>query len=522
MRIAQASRRGLSVLVAGGLGAGLMATAGMGSADAATLNLNYTCTFPLINQQSVAVNMDVAVPATIPAGTASAPFDIKAIASLNANTTSGLSLIGAKTIEGSATAHAALQAPDVSLPNLGVPVSVAKTAVPTSGGFDVVATGQTPSITFPTAGAGTIDVGNLDLVIIARNSSGTPIILPGANPDGSFNAPCTPDAGQSLRLTTFTVTPPVPANTPPTADPVTASTDAGRAVTVTLKGADADGDALTYTAGDAAHGTVSIAGDKATYTPADGFTGSDEFSYTVSDGKADATSKVSVTVNKVNTPPTADPVAATTDAGTAVTVTLKGADADGDALTYTAGDAAHGTVSIAGDQATYTPADGFTGSDEFSYTVSDGKADATSKVSVTVNQVTPANTPPTADPVTATTDAGKAVTVTLKGADADGDALTYTAGDAAHGTVTVDGDQATYTPADGFTGSDEFSYTVSDGKADATAKVSVTVNDPAATAYWTAVWKEYWTKYWAQYWADYWAQYWTNYWTNYWNHIYGG
>ena len=56
------------------------------------------------------------------------------------------------------------------------------------------ATGQTPSLTFPAAGEGTIDIGALDLRMTARNAAGAPIGLPGGNEDGSFNY------GQSLKL----------------------------------------------------------------------------------------------------------------------------------------------------------------------------------------------------------------------------------------------------------------------------------------------------------------------------------
>ncbi|MGH1563557.1 Ig-like domain-containing protein [Mumia sp. DW29H23] len=272
-------------------------------------------------------------------------------------------------------------------------------------------------------------------------------------------------------------------NTPPTAGDVTATTDEGKAVDVTLKGADADGDALTYTYAQPANGTVTGEGDSVTYTPADGFVGQDIFTYTVSDGTDSATGTVTVTVNDVeepNTPPTAGDVTATTDEDTAVDITLKGADADGDALTYTYGTPANGAVEGEGADVTYTPKAGFFGEDSFTYTVSDGTDSATGTVTVTVNEVEepPTNTPPTAQDVTATTDEGKAVDVTLKGADADGDTLAYTYAQPANGAVTGTGANVTYTPKAGFFGEDSFTYTVDDGKGGtASAKVTVTVNE---------------------------------------------
>ena len=70
-------------------------------------------------------------------------------------------------------------------------------------------------------------------------------------------------------------------------------------VTVTLSGTDVDGDNLTYTVGTATNGTVSVADNKATYTPTANYNGSDSFTYSVSDGTLTSTSTVIVTVTGV-------------------------------------------------------------------------------------------------------------------------------------------------------------------------------------------------------------------------------
>lgn len=299
--------RALGSIVAAGLGVGLLVSTPSPASAAATLTLDYTCTYPLINQQDLTVSVTVDVPNQVEAGVPTAPWDIDAINTVSATTTSGLALIGAKTIEGSAVAHTAVQAPGVDLPDVQVPVTVPVTAVPASGAFDVTATGQAPSLTFPQAGSGTIDVGNIDLVLTARNSAGDPIALPGGNPDGSFNAPCTVDPGQNQRLTTFPIVGDPGDNQAPTADDVTGSTTASKPVDLTLKGADADGDPLTYTAADASHGDVSVVGGVATYTPDAGFVGTDAFSYTVSDGTEETDATVTVEVTKASTTTKAKP-----------------------------------------------------------------------------------------------------------------------------------------------------------------------------------------------------------------------
>ncbi|MCX6396229.1 MAG: Ig-like domain-containing protein [Propionibacteriales bacterium] len=121
---------------------------------------------------------------------------------------------------------------------------------------------------------------------------------------------------------TFVGTPP---NVAPTAAPVSATTAFGTAKTVTLAGADADGDPLVYTVGTTPNGTVSLAGDQATFTPAYGFSGTASFGYTVKDaGHAAVASSVTITVGA---PPVDDGFVVTvTKGGTATkpTVTLSG------------------------------------------------------------------------------------------------------------------------------------------------------------------------------------------------------
>ncbi len=67
--------------------------------------------------------------------------------------------------------------------------------------------------------------------------------------------------------------------------------------------------------------------------------------------------------------------------------------------------------------------------------------------------------------------------------DPDGDALSIVAASqAAHGTVAVEGTSIRYTPASGYTGSDKFTYQISDPSgASAFATVNVTVSDVVST-----------------------------------------
>lgn len=111
----------------------------------------------------------------------------------------------------------------------------------------------------------------------------------------------------------------VPPNVAPTADPVTGSGDfQGGPVMVTLAGHDADGDALTYTAGplaDPNDGTLQRVGNQVRFTPVYGFYGTETFPYTVADAThPPVTGTVSITIGN----PPVDPlltVNATVSAG---------------------------------------------------------------------------------------------------------------------------------------------------------------------------------------------------------------
>lgn len=297
------------------------------------------------------------------------------------------------------------------------------------------------------------------------------------------------DNGGACDTATVTVTV-TAVNDAPTAPPATSfTTPEDTAKSGTLPGSlDPDGDALEFGGTDEpAHGDVTIAADGSyTYTPDPDYAGADSFGYEVCDPSgACAPAVVTVTVTPVNDPPAAPPgTSFTTPDNTERSGTLPGsADPDGDPLEFHPTDPPqHGTVIVDLDGSyTYTPDEDYVGGDTFTYEVCDPSgACASAVVTVTVLLV---NVAPVAadDAVGAAFGAEVSFDPTGNDTDGDGDALTITVTDPAHGSVLVTDNEVTYAPAPGWSGDDAFTYEVCDpfGACD-TATVTVTTAAGAA------------------------------------------
>ncbi len=265
-------------------------------------------------------------------------------------------------------------------------------------------------------------------------------------------------------------------------------------ISVLANDTDPDGDKLTITnvtdgmngkTSVDTKGTTSPTDDVVIYTPDPGFSGTDKFTYTISDGMGGfdtATVKVTVTGGD-NDPPDAVNDYATSDGmPVKIAVLANDTDPDGDKLTITnITDGTNGKTSIdtkgtaspTDDVVVYTPNSGFSGTDKFTYTISDGMGGldtATVKVVVAPCDV---NQPPDAVNDSATSDGMTVkIAVLANDTDSDGDKLTITSvTDSMNGTTAIDSkgtasptdDVVLYTPDPGFSGTDRFTYTISDG-----------------------------------------------------------
>ncbi|WP_168800663.1 Ig-like domain-containing protein, partial [Roseinatronobacter bogoriensis] len=221
-----------------------------------------------------------------------------------------------------------------------------------------------------------------------------------------------------------------------------------------------------------------------TYTPTTGFAGTDQFTYTISDGNGGTdTATVTLTVAP-NTAPDAANDSFTGDFNQPIEgdVLANDSDPDGDDLTVIGNtDPLNGTVTVNQDGTfTYTPETGFAGTDQFTYTISDGNG-GTDTATVTLTVGERPNEAPIAVADTINGQEGEPIegSVLDNDSDPDGDPLKVIDNTApSNGKLVIGTDgKFIYIPDDGFAGEDSFTYTVSDGNGGTdTATVTLNVN----------------------------------------------
>ena len=274
-------------------------------------------------------------------------------------------------------------------------------------------------------------------------------------------------------------------NTAPTANNDSAKVKARNSVNIDVLANDTDkeGDTLTIkSVATPSKGSASIENEKVKYTANNGTSGTDTFSYTISDGEKTASANITVTIQaQANHTPIANNDTNTTkqDNSIVLDVLANDTDSDGDNLTIkNVTNPTNGITKIVDNKIKYTPKKGYYGNDSFIYTITDGTDEANATVSMTIEQKTSANNPPKAKNDTASTNENTLVSIDVlaNDTDADGDTLSIKSIEKPkYGTTSINGGKIDYTPNSGYSGTDIFYYTVSDTKDTDRAKVTVNV-----------------------------------------------
>jgi hypothetical protein len=257
----------------------------------------------------------------------------------------------------------------------------------------------------------------------------------------------------------------------------------------TLQGTEPSGLNLTYAfSSTPSNGQVTLNGAQATYNPNANYNGTDTFGYIATSTSGSSTiGTISITITPVDDEPSTMDASATTDEDNAVDITFDVTEVDGQNVTFSVtNNASNGSVSIAGNIATYTPNQHWNGTDQFNFQVEDASGKRILNTATATIIVNPVNDAPTVVNVTAQMDENKVngryqpVTITLAGADVDGDNLSYAiVNNPSNGTVQADGTATViYTPNQDYNGEDTFTYKANDGTVDSynNASVIITIN----------------------------------------------
>jgi hypothetical protein len=265
---------------------------------------------------------------------------------------------------------------------------------------------------------------------------------------------------------------------PPTAGAVSAQATPGAATIIDALAADTGTGLTLASVTQPADGGAAIADGKIVYTSAAGFTGTDAFSYTVADVNGQtATGAVMVTVAAALAPPVANPAQVTATEGRPTTIDVLANDTGSGLALASLTQPADGAAAIAGGKIVYTPAAGYIGLDQFSYTITgaDGQS-ATAAVEVAVQAGAVSSPPPVANPATATAQQGAATDINVLANDTGDDIALASVTAPSHGAATIAGGEIVYTSDPTYAGADAFSYTIDDANGGAaSAAVNVTV-----------------------------------------------
>jgi len=331
-----------------------------------------------------------------------------------------------------------------------------------------------------------VDCNSLTYNIVSNPTHGTVSLTENTvtyTPNPNYNGPDSftyraYDGQEYSNTATVTITV-NPINDAPIAFDGTTTTNEDTPVSITLITTDIDGDSLDYTIiSNPANGIISGTAPFLTYTPNTNYNGPDSFTFKANDGTVNSNiATVTINVGSDNDAPVAQDINTETDEDTPIDITLIATDIDCNPLTYNiVSNPTHGTVSLTGKIATYTPNPNYNGPDSFTYRAYDGQEYSnTATVTITVN---PINDAPVTYDDSKTTDEDTPVSITLIATDVDGDSLTYTVvSDPSHGTLTGTAPFLTYTPDPNYNGPDSFTYRAYDGQEYSNiATVTITIN----------------------------------------------
>jgi hypothetical protein len=272
----------------------------------------------------------------------------------------------------------------------------------------------------------------------------------------------------------------------PTVSNIEVTTLEDTAKTFALTGTDPNNLALTYSIStQPQHGTISISGGAATYSPNANYHGQDVIAYLASSTSGNSNiGTIIITITPVDDEPNTMDVTATTDEDNSVSLTLEAEEYDGENIEFQVkNNPSNGSVNISGTTATYIPNENWNGTDQFNFEAIDSSSKRILNIATGTIVVNPINDLPRSisnlgteqDPIEVKR--GENLNFTMSGWDVDQDTLSFSIKDYPQkGQISLNdnslyqNNQQTsingiyYTNENSLIGSDSFTYTASDNE----------------------------------------------------------
>ena len=253
------------------------------------------------------------------------------------------------------------------------------------------------------------------------------------------------------------------------------SVEEGSELSFTVSATDADGDDLSYSAADLPTGAT-FSNQEFSWTPTSDQTGSHTVTFTVSDGTLEDSETITITVSAVSTnqaPVLASIGDRSVAEGGSLSFTISATDVDGDAITYSATGLPTG-ASFSSQSFSWTPGYDQAGTHEVTFTASDGEAQDSETITITVANMNRA--PVLASISDQAVNEADVLSFGISATDADGESLTYSATGLPTG-ATFAGQTFTWTPTYDQAGSYTVTFTASDGEDDDSEAVGIVVSN---------------------------------------------
>ncbi|HEY5503853.1 MAG TPA: putative Ig domain-containing protein, partial [Sedimentisphaerales bacterium] len=238
-----------------------------------------------------------------------------------------------------------------------------------------------------------------------------------------------------------------------------------------ISATDADGDPITYSAQNLPSGATFV-GQTFSWTPDYNRAGTYQVTFIASDGKAQDSKTITITVNNVNRPPVLATIGnKSINEKSTLSFSISATDADSDPITYSAQNLPSGATFV-GQTFSWTPDYIRAGTYQVTFIASDGQAQDSKTITITVNKANQAPVLSKIDDKSVYTN--NLLAFNVNATDPDGDTVTYSATGLPIG-ATFAGQSFRWTPAPNQAGTYHVNFIASDGRLQDSETITIIV-----------------------------------------------